>query len=162
MISLSRAARVLGEGVSSDALVSGSVCMSSKAGPGSEGAGLGRAVGVRVASGTSESWLSVIASSVPGNTMPRLSCWYSTEPAKRACIVARVLNSALAASGSLSWSCAAMAAGVVVMLTAVSPVSQSCAPLLCMLVSVVARVGALASVVGLWWSCPQVRGALTA
>ena len=45
MISLSRAARVPDEGASPDALLSGSVCMSSPAGPGREGAGLGRAVG---------------------------------------------------------------------------------------------------------------------
>ena len=127
MISLSRAAGVSGEGVSPDVLLSDSVCMSSAAGPGREGAGLRRAVGVEVASGFSDSWLSVIASSVPGVLSLGPSCWRSTEFAYCACIATRVGHSVPAASGSLGGTCAAMAGDVAVTLAAVAPISQSCA-----------------------------------
>ena len=90
MISLSRVARVLGEGVSPDALLSSSVCMSAATGPGRGGAGLGRVVGDGVVSGVSESWLPVIASPVSGVASPGPSCWRSTEPADRTRIAARV------------------------------------------------------------------------
>ena len=61
MISLSRAARVTGEGLSPEASSSGSVCMFSAFGPGREGAGLGREAGDGVVLDVLESRLSVIA-----------------------------------------------------------------------------------------------------
>ena len=92
MIFLSRAAWVPGEGVTPDTSLSGSVCMSSAAGPGREGAGLGPALKDRVVPDFSESCLSVIAASVSSIALPGPSCWRSTEPADRVCIAARVKN----------------------------------------------------------------------
>ena len=110
-----------------DEVIWGSVCMSSVVDPGREGAGLGPAVGDGVVSGVSGSCLPVIASLVSGIASPGPSCQRNTDPAELACIGARVGNLARAASRSLSGTCAAMAGGVVVTLTALAPVSQYCA-----------------------------------
>ena len=126
MIFLSRAARLPGEKVSPDALLSGSVCMSSAAGPSREGVGLGRAVGDGEVPDVAESWLFVIAASVVGVALPGSLRWRSFEPADGACIAARMQNSARAAPRLPSGTCAAMVGGAVVTLTAVAPVLQPC------------------------------------
>ena len=128
MISLSRAARVPGQGLSPDALLSHFACMSFVAVPCRGGAVLGRAVGDGMASGFSDSGLSVIAPPVLCNVSPVLMLWRTTEPLDGACIAARVGNSARSVSGSLSRTRAVMVVDVVVTLVAVASVSQPCAP----------------------------------
>ena len=66
MISLSRAARVPGEGLSPDESLSGSVCMFAASVPGREGAGLGCAAGGWVVPDVPGPLLSVMLSSTGG------------------------------------------------------------------------------------------------
>ena len=117
-----------GEGVSPDALLSGSVCMFSALGPGRKGAGLGHLAGGGVVPDVSESWLSVIAALVVGVVSPGPSCGLKTDHADRACTAAGVGNAACAAPGSPGGTCANVAAGVVATLTAAAPASQPWAP----------------------------------
>ena len=128
MISLSQAAGVPEEGVSPDALLSGSVCMFSALGPGRKAAGLRHVAGGRVVPDVSESWLSVIVALVVGVVSPGPSCGRKTDPADCACTAAGVGNAACAAPGSPGESCANVAAGVVATVTAVAPASQPWAP----------------------------------
>ena len=72
MISLSRTARVPGDGLSPDTPLSGSLYMSSTEGRGRVGAGLKHALGDRVVSEVYVSWLSVIAAPVSGVASPGL------------------------------------------------------------------------------------------
>ena len=123
MISLSRAARVPGEELSSDALSSGSVCRCLALGPGREGARLGRAAGGGVVPDVPGSRLSVIATSVVEFTSLGSLCGCNRDFADCGCTVAQVGGAALAAFGSLGGTCAAMVMGAVPTLISVAPAS---------------------------------------
>ena len=128
MISLSRDARVPREGVSSDALLLGSVCMSSVPCLGCGGVRLWRAVGDCVALGSSNFRVFVIASSVPCSVSPLLLRWCCTELLDRACTVATVEIPARSVWGPLSGAWVVTDSVAVVAPVALISVSQPCAP----------------------------------
>ena len=112
MISLSRAARMPGEGLSPDTSWLGSVCMFVVSGPEREGAGLGCAAAGGVVSEVPDPRLSVMFSSVVDVASLGSLC---------ACTVAWVGGAARAASTSPGGACLDTVGGVVATLTSVVP-----------------------------------------
>ena len=100
MISLYRAARMPGEGLSPDVSSSGSVCTFSALGPGREGAGLGCAAGGGVVPDVPDPRLYVMFSLVLNAVLLGSLCVCNLDSGDCACIVARVGAAACAASGS--------------------------------------------------------------
>ena len=128
MISLSRAARVPGEGLSSDAWSSGSVCILSALGPGREGAGPGRTAGGGVVPDVPESRLSVLAAWVVGAASLGLLCGCNSDSEDCACTVARPGGAACAALRSPRRTRGAKVGGAVATLISVAPASYAWVP----------------------------------
>ena len=110
MISLPRAARVSGEGLSPDASSLGSVCMFAASGPDCEGARLWCAAARGVVSEVPDPRLSVMASLVVDFASLGSLC---------TCTAARVGGAARAASGSPRGAGSATVGGVTAILTSV-------------------------------------------
>ena len=113
MTSLSRAARVSGEGLSPNALLLGSECMFAASGADREGGALGCAAVGGVVSEVPDPRLSVLFSSLVDVASLGSLC---------ACTVAWLGGAARAALGPTGAACSAMVCGVVATLTSAVPV----------------------------------------